>query len=104
LASPLPIDNRTVLHLLDSLQLLRVRGDGGTGEARKLSFRALDVEQIGHVYEGLLDHVAVRVPTDIVGLTGTKDKHPELAVGDLERESQRGRELLVEFLPRGRDR
>ena len=26
-----------------------------------LSFRALDVEQIGHVYEGLLDHTAVRI-------------------------------------------
>jgi hypothetical protein len=27
---------------------------------RRLSFRALDVEQIGHVYEGLLDHRAAR--------------------------------------------
>ena len=31
-------------------------------EARRLSFRALDIEQIGHVYEGLLDHTAM--PTE----------------------------------------
>ena len=52
-ADPLPIDNRTVLHLLNALQSL----DEG-GQRRKLSFRALDVEQIGHVYEGMLDHTA----------------------------------------------
>ena len=97
-ASPLPIDNRTVLHLLDSLQLLRMRGDSGTSEARKLSYRALDIEQIGHVYEGLLDHVAVRVDTDTLGLTGTKDKEPELSIDELERERRRGKETLVEFL------
>lgn len=45
---PLPIDNRTVLLLLNSLQVLEhSRG------ALALSYRSLDVEQIGHVYEGL---------------------------------------------------
>ena len=42
-----------MLHLLDALQTLE------QGGARVLlSYRALDVEQIGHVYEGLLDHTA----------------------------------------------
>ena len=60
-AAPLPIDNRTVLHLLEALQLLQVRlPGGGPVEAQRLSFRALDIEQIGHVYEGLLDHTARR--------------------------------------------
>ena len=97
-ASPLPIDNRTVLHLLEALQLLRTRGDGGTSEARKLSYRALDIEQIGHVYEGLLDHVAVRVDADTLGLTGTKDKEPELSLDELNRERRHGRDGLIEFL------
>ncbi len=97
-ASPLPIDNRTVLHLLEALQLLRVRGDGGTSEARKLSYRALDIEQIGHVYEGLLDHAAVRVDTDTLGLSGTKDKEPELSLEDLDHERRRGKDLLINFL------
>jgi hypothetical protein len=46
-ADPLPVDNRTVLHLLRSLQYLEMQG-----EARRLSFVALNIEQIGHVYEG----------------------------------------------------
>ncbi len=97
-ASPLPIDNRTVLHLLEALQLLRTRGDGGTSEARKLSYRALDIEQIGHVYEGLLDHVAVRVDTNTLGLLGTKDKEPELSLDELNRERRHGTDGLIGFL------
>jgi len=97
-ASPLPIDNRTVLHLLEALQLLRTRGDGGTSEARKLSYRALDIEQIGHVYEGLLDHVAVRVDTDTLGLLGTKSKEPELSLDELNRERRHGTDGLIGFL------
>lgn len=97
-ASPLPIDNRTVLHLLEALQLLRSRGGGGRAEARKLSYRALDIEQIGHVYEGLLDHVAVRVDADTLGLAGTKDKEPELSIDELERERHHGKDKLIEFL------
>jgi hypothetical protein len=97
-ASPLPIDNRTVLHLLEALQLLRTRGDGGTSEARKLSYRALDIEQIGHVYEGLLDHAAVRVDTYTLGLLGTKDKEPELSLDELNRERRHGADGLIGFL------
>lgn len=97
-ATPLPIDNRTVLHLLEALQLLRTRGDGGRAEARKLSYRALDIEQIGHVYEGLLDHVAVRVDSDTLGLAGTKDKEPELSIDELDRERHHGKDELIEFL------
>ncbi len=97
-ASPLPIDNRTVLHLLEALQLLRSRGDGGRAEARKLSYRALDIEQIGHVYEGLLDHVAVRVDADTLGLAGTKDKEPELSIDELDRARHRGKDELVAIL------
>jgi hypothetical protein len=74
---PLPIHNRTVLHLLEALQILEIQTPGGGKEARRLSFRALDVEQIGHVYEGLLDHTAKRAGQVILGLAG--GKQPELA-------------------------
>lgn len=58
-ATPLPVNNRTVLHSLEALQVLQVKvPGGGRAEARLLSFRALGIEQIGHVYEGLLDHTA----------------------------------------------
>jgi len=76
---PLPIDNRTVLHLLEALQMLKV-----DGEARRISFRALDVEQIGHVYEGLLDHIAVRAKELVIGLRGAKRQEPEVALSAIE--------------------
>jgi hypothetical protein len=84
--------------LLEALQLLRMRGDDGTSEARRLSYRALDIEQIGHVYEGLLDHVAVRVDSETLGLVGTKDKEPELSLDELDHKRRRGRDEFIEFL------
>lgn len=95
-ATPLRIDNRTVKHILDALQVLRFRGKGGWQEARRLSFRSLGVEQIGHVYEGLLDHGVVQVTTDAVALTGKND--PEVALELVEAEASKGRDPLVSWL------
>lgn len=102
-ADPLPIDNRTVLHLLEALQLLQVKvPGGGAPEARRLSFRALDIEQIGHVYEGLLDHTAKRATEVTLGLIGTRDKtrdyEPEVPLSELERLAAKSRDALIEFL------
>lgn len=84
-AAPLPINNRVVLHLLEALQMLRVKVPGaGPAEARRVSFRALDIEQIGHVYEGLLDHTAKRATEPMLGLKGAKNREPELPLSDLE--------------------
>lgn len=84
-AKPLQINNRVVLHLLEALQLLRVKlSGGGPAEMRRLSFRALDIEQIGHVYEGLLDHTVKRAPEVVLELTGAKDKEPEIPLSKLE--------------------
>ena len=96
----LPIDNRTVLHLLEALQILRARGRRGSVEARRLSFRALDVEQIGRVYEGLLDHRAVRIEQPHLGLAGAKGLEPEVALADLEAARADGDEVLVDLLKR----
>ena len=98
-ADPIPVNNRTVLHLLEALQILQVKVPGGGGvEPRKLSFRALDIEQIGHVYEGLLDHTAVRAAEPILGLVGTKDKEPEISLAVLEEQAAKGETALVHFL------
>ena len=72
---------------------------GGPAEARRLSFRALDIEQIGHVYEGLLDHTAVRADEPVLGLAGTKDKEPEIPLSVTGGASRRkGEAALVKFL------
>ena len=92
-ARPLPIDNRTVLHLLRSLQYLEMHG-----EARRLSFRALDIEQIGHVYEGLLDHTAKRAAETTLSLIAAKGDEPEVALSELERLRTKGEAELLKFL------
>lgn len=90
-ATPLPIDNRTVLLLLGSLQLLEQHGG-----ALLLSYRALDVEQIGHVYEGLLEHTVARVPSVTVGLVGSKKaKNPNLPLSEVESARMDGEDTLV---------
>ena len=62
-ARPLPIDNRTVLLLLEAIQQY---------QGRTLSYRALDVEQIGYVYEGLLERTVKRTDVVTVELVGGK--------------------------------
>ncbi len=93
-ADPIPVNNRIVLHLLEALQILQVKV-AGTVEPRRLSFRALDIEQIGHVYEGLLDHTAVRATTPVLGLIGTRSQEPEVS---LERLEGIGDGELIKFL------
>ncbi|MFN9824300.1 MAG: N-6 DNA methylase, partial [Planctomyces sp.] len=98
-ASPLPVNNRTVLHLLDALQLLQIKvPGGGPAEARRVSFRALDIEQIGHVYEGLLDHTAKRATEPYLGLAGTRDKEPEIKLAELEKQQSRGDAEFLKYL------
>lgn len=96
--TPLPISNRTVLHLLEALQILRMPVPGGGKEPRRLSFRSLDVEQIGHVYEGLLDHTAVRADEIVLGLTGSRDKEPEVRLSSLNGEQAKGQERFAAWV------
>jgi hypothetical protein len=70
-AVPPRVDDRTVLHMLRAVQYVTI-----DGQRRRLTFRALDVEQIGYVYEGLLE-LEVRTATEVtLGLqrrtSGTK--------------------------------
>jgi hypothetical protein len=79
----LPIDDRTVLHMLQSVQEVRV-GKGKQREVRTLSFRALDVEQIGYVYEGLLSYDGRRATEHMVGLIGPEGLEHEVPLRELE--------------------
>ncbi len=92
-AVPLPVDNRTVLYALNALQTLQ---DGG--ELRTISFRELDVPDIGHVYESLLDHTAKRAVTPMLGLEGAGGKEPEVPLVRLEEWRFARPERLIEEL------
>jgi hypothetical protein len=74
-----------VLHLLEALQTI---------EGRNLSFRSLDIEQIGHVYEGLLDHTVKRASELTVSLKGAgkyAGDEPEVTISTLEAQRDQGR-------------
>jgi hypothetical protein len=89
-AKPLPIDNRTVLLLLEAIQQF---------EGRTLSYRALDVEQIGYVYEGLLERTVKRTAEVTLELDGTKNaKAPWVKLTDLESARLDGAQRLAELL------
>lgn len=64
--------------MLKSLLLLQRRG----GAAERLSYKGLDVEQIGHVYEGLLEYSCLRIEEPYLGLIGKAE--PELSLSVLE--------------------
>lgn len=97
-AQPLPVSNRTVLHLLEALQFLQMRIPGGGVEPRRLSFRALDIEQIGHVYEGLLDHTARRAASTVLGLRGSGGEDVEVELSVLEAKAAESELALVDYL------
>ncbi|HEU0241793.1 MAG TPA: hypothetical protein VFR11_21415, partial [Micromonosporaceae bacterium] len=80
---PLNIDDRTVLHMLRAVQRVQV-GTGKSRETRTLSFRTLDVEQIGYVYEGLLSFSAFRADGTYLGLIGKTGLEEEVRLADLE--------------------
>ena len=96
-AQPLPVDDLTVLAMLSALQELRF-SEGGVTETRRLTYRALDVEQVGHVYEGLLDHSAVKAAETAVGLVGKAGREPEVSLSDLTSAATKGRDAFVVWL------
>ncbi|MBO1549609.1 Eco57I restriction-modification methylase domain-containing protein [Yersinia pseudotuberculosis] len=89
-AKPLPIDNRTVLLLLEAIQQF---------QGRTLSYRALDVEQIGYVYEGLLERTVRRIGGVTLELDATKKaQSPWVKLAELDSANMDGIECLVELL------
>lgn len=73
------VSDRAMLEVLNAVQIAVV-----DREARHLSFRELDVEQIGYVYEGLLGYSAAYAPELIVGLDGKPGFEPEIPLRELE--------------------
>jgi hypothetical protein len=96
-ADPIPVDDLTMLEVLNSLQVLQFT-DSGIREARQLSYRTLEVEQIGHVYEGLLDHSIRHVDEITLGLVGRPGDEPEVPLSELETAAAGGRDELVKWL------
>ncbi|MFJ2173932.1 Eco57I restriction-modification methylase domain-containing protein [Streptomyces sp. NPDC087851] len=72
---PAKVTDRVVYEILDALLTLRAR-KGFKGKER-LSYKGLDVEQIGHVYEGLLEYGCHWADEPYVGVSFGRDKKHE---------------------------
>ena len=81
----LTVSDRVLLHVLRSLQTARLKGQ----EARRLSFRDIDVEQIGYIYEGLLGYTCTRAEETTLGLLGKEGEEPEVPLSVLNELAER---------------
>ncbi|WP_157970442.1 Eco57I restriction-modification methylase domain-containing protein [Nakamurella deserti] len=74
------VSDRVMLHVFDSVQSVDVSND-----RRLISFREIDVEQIGYIYEGLLGYTCQIVTGDVVlGLVGKNGQEPEIPLQIIE--------------------
>ncbi|GAA4240015.1 hypothetical protein GCM10022254_63140 [Actinomadura meridiana] len=89
-----PVTDRVVHQVLDALLILRHKR--GKAAAERLSYKGLDVEQIGHVYEGLLEFSCLKVDEPYVGLIGRDE--PELPLHLLEEEHAKGATSFLAWL------
>lgn len=96
--APIAVTDLDVLAILDSLLVLHFRDHSGAADTRRLSYRNVDVEQIGHIYERLLDHDAVTADTVVLGLVGKPGEEPEIPLPELELKQLSGRSRLVTWL------
>ncbi|MDR0594487.1 MAG: hypothetical protein LBG60_14800 [Bifidobacteriaceae bacterium] len=74
------VSDRVMLHVLRAVQIAKPKG----GEARRISFRDIDVEQIGYIYEGLLGYTCRRADQIMIGLRSKEGEEPEIALDTLE--------------------
>ena len=75
----LSVPDRVMYHVLRAVQIAKVNG-----EARHISFRDIDVEQIGYIYEGLLGYTCHRSVSIVLGLNGKAGMEPEMPLATLE--------------------
>lgn len=76
------VSDRVMLEVLRALQRAEIGG-----ERRPISFRDIDVEQIGYIYEGLLGYSAAVVETTTLGLIGgsrSAGAEPEIQLDQLD--------------------
>ncbi|WP_433456575.1 Eco57I restriction-modification methylase domain-containing protein (plasmid) [Streptomyces sp. CA-142005] len=85
------VSDRVAREILDALLVLR-----GKHGAEQLSYASLNVEQIGHVYEGLLEFSCLRVTEPYVGLAGKLE--PELPLAQVEHAHGEGEAAFAAWL------
>jgi hypothetical protein len=73
------VSDRVMLEVLRAVQYAKLPGGD-----RRISFRDIDVEQIGYIYEGLLGYSCEPAEEVIVSLNGSAGSEPEIPLATLE--------------------
>lgn len=73
------VSDLVMLRVLQAVQIAIV-----DNEARRISFRDIDVEQIGYIYEGLLGYTCARADQVVLGVAGRAGQEPEIPLDVLE--------------------
>ena len=71
-ATVLPVSDGTILRILDGLMTIEGRSLGGEKIRERLSYRSLDVESIGSVYETVMGFTAARADEAMIALRDDK--------------------------------
>ncbi|SBT92810.1 hypothetical protein GA0115233_105131 [Streptomyces sp. DI166] len=89
------VSDRVMLEVLRAIQIAQLPGG-----ARQISFRDIDVEQIGYIYEGLLGYSCVGADETVVSLIGSPGSEPEIPLATLENlaETKRSDAALVDAI------
>jgi hypothetical protein len=81
------VSDRVMVEVLRSVQMAQLRGQ----PAQRISFRDIDVEQIGYIYEGLLGYSSIEAGDLTVGLIGSAGEEPEMTLTELEQLAEANR-------------
>lgn len=93
------INNRVVLHLLELLQFVEMKEPGKSKKiTHRICYKSLEIEQIGHVYESLLDSTVKRASEHTLGLIGSGGISIEIPLSELERRRSQGMPSFIKFL------
>ncbi|OPH83165.1 hypothetical protein B2M20_09155 [Nitrobacter vulgaris] len=72
-AKVLPIRDGAILRILELLMTIEARAITGDRVRERLSYRSLDVEQIGSVYETIMGFTVLRAPGRMIAVKGEKN-------------------------------
>lgn len=97
-ARVLPLSDGCVLRVLEGLMTLRSRG----GARERLSYRTLDVEQIGSVYETVMGFTVLPASGPVLAIKGGKNNRTPIYIDLAEIVTLKGEERLKRIKEAGR--
>ncbi|WP_210243704.1 DNA methyltransferase [Mesorhizobium sp. B2-5-7] len=94
-AKVLPVRDGAILRILELLMTIEARAVTGERVRERLSYRSLDVEQIGSVYETIMGFTVLRAPSRMIAVKGEKNLPVFVEIECLEAKRSADRQKLL---------